>query len=111
MNVQVRTRTTDSQRQNPNSKCRQVKPKRERASGSIRTVQEQLQSLLVKLSLTGSRSAVPGQKPNSRSLPVKAARAPPRQQQLRVQDSARCTSEPRDSRAVAMQPQGSRSQR
>ena len=43
------------------------------ASGSIRPAQGQLQSLLVKLSITGSHCAVPGQKPNSRSLHVKAA--------------------------------------
>ena len=44
MNVQVGTRTTDSQRQNPHSQCLQVKQQRERTSGSIRTVQEQLRS-------------------------------------------------------------------
>ena len=36
-----------------------------------------------------------GQKPNSRSLLVKAARTPPPQNQSHVQDSARSTSEPR----------------
>ena len=69
---------------------------RERASGSIRTVQGQLQSLLVKFSITGSRSTVPELKPNLRSRQLKAARTPPPQQQSRLQDSARCTSEPRD---------------
>ena len=69
---------------------------RQRASGSIRTVQGQLQSLLVKLGITGSNSTMPEQNQNSRSLRVKAARTPPQQQQSRVQDSAGRTSEPKD---------------
>ena len=66
------------------------------ASGSIRPAQGQLESLLVKLSITGLRCTVPEQKPNSRSRQVKATRTSPPQQQPRVHDSAGCTSVPRD---------------
>ena len=45
---------------------------RQRASGSIRTVQGQLQSPLAKLSITGSRSTMPEQNPNSRTLRARA---------------------------------------
>ena len=66
------------------------------ASGSIRRVQGHLPSISVKLSITGSNRTMPEQNPNSRSLRVKAARTPLPQQQSRVGDGARRTSEPRD---------------
>ena len=114
--------TTDERRihkrQNPGLQCIQVKQlKREtlagngivmaragstarEASGSIRTVQGQLQSPSGEAQHYGiARTTMPEQNPNSRSPRVKAARTPPPQQQSRVQDSASRSDEMGDSGA------------
>ena len=118
MNVQVLTWMTDSRRQNQSSQCYSVEAtEREtlagngivkrvrvappgfvvRASGWIRTVQGQLQSLSVKLSITGSRSTMPEQNPNSRrSTGEGGTNTQRRNNSHAFRDRARRTSEPRD---------------